>query len=494
MCKKENKHKKILTEAEAAIENETSITPSIKIIFKLLISLNLELISTIKELKNTIKELTKKLNLNSKNSSKPPSSDQSPRGNRNDKDTGKKPGGQSGRKGTTLKKVSNPDNIQNHKLQGKCSCGQSLSKLNSYGYATRQVWDLLINTIITEHRAHRAICTCGKKHKANFPKNVTNNTQYGDKIKAIASYFSQYQLIPFERTKEMFKDIFNLDLSAGTVCNANTTLATNLDIFDKKLKEALASSEVNHSDETGINIAGKNNYLHVLSNKAFTLLYPHKNRGHVAIDEMAILPDYKGVLVHDFYRAYYKYNCRHAYCGSHLIRELIFSEEQEEQNWAKKLRILLQIANNLKRKNRLSESIIDRIESYYSKILLAALIECPLPIKRKIELKNKKIKFKSAKKTKSRCLLERFRDYRSDILRFLYDPLVPFTNNLAERDLRMAKVHQKISGCFRTINGARTYARIRSYISTIKKQNLNVIDGIIDTLSSSDNTLNQLFG
>ncbi len=414
MKEKNTDIEKSLKSAKEFIETDKSLSPASKAIFELLLALVVELLET-------VKELNKKLNLDSKNSSKPPSSDRFSRGDRKSgTKKGRKPGGQKGRKGSTLRKVENPDKIKNHHPRGKCRCGTKLAKLESQGYSTRQVWDLLIQTIITEHRAHQVICTCGETHRASFPNNVSNNTQYGEQIKAIATYFSQYQLIPFERAREMFKDIFNLDISAGTVCNANTTLAKRLDLFDSKVKEALAVSDVDHSDETGVNIAGKNNYLHVLSNETYTFLYPHKNRGRKAMNEMGVLPRFNGILMHDFYKPYLKYNCDHSFCGSHLIRELIFSEEQEEQHWAKKMKQLLQVSNYLRNKKRLSPDRVNRLESRYSDILLMANKECPPPERKETKRKGRVSLFKKEKKSKSRCLLERFRDYRDDILRLSF--------------------------------------------------------------------------
>jgi transposase len=477
-----------LSAAKEAIEKDKSLSPSMKAIFNLLTQMNLELLTT-------VQELNKKLNLTSKNSSKPPSSDRFPKGDSKKSGKGKrKPGGQKGRKGSTLRKVENPNEVKDHKPKGKCKCGTSVSALESTGYVSRQVWNLLIKTIITEHRVHKVTCSCGQQHKGSFPRGVINNTQYGDSIKAIASYLSQYQLIPPERTQEMFKDVFNLEISPGTVCNTNTFFYNKLEGFEAEVKETLFRSKINHSDETGINIAGKNKWLHVLSNEYYTYLHASEKRGQEGMNEMEILPQYKGVLIHDFFRAYFKYDCTHVFCGSHLIRELLFSEEQDKKRWARKMRQLLQISNKLRNKRRLSDSWVDKIESWYSRILLMGNKESPPPKVNEVKRKGKISLFGRKKKTKSRCLLERLRDYRKGVLMFLYDSLIPFTNNLAERDLRMAKVHQKISGCFRSISGARVYARIRSYISTLKKQKINVMDGIVDALSGSDLTLKQLFG
>jgi transposase len=369
-------------------------------------------------------------------------------------------------------------------LQGKCSCGIKLSKLEVQGFQSRQVWDVLIETIITEHRAVQATCDCGKKHCADFPKNIKNHTQYGESVKAISAYLSQYQLIPFERTQEIFEDLFSLNISQGTICNTNEKLFNSLVQFENDLKVILGRNDnennnVKHADETGINIAGKTSYLHVLSNKFYTFLFAHKGRGHKAIDAMGVLANYSGILMHDFYSAYFKYPCQDIFCGAHLVRELTFSEEQEGHRWAHQLkRFLLDLNSFIRDYGIPTSKEQDLLEREYSEILYRGHIQCPPPKIREIKRKGRTSLKRKDKRSKSRCLLERFKNYRKGILLFMYDLKVPFTNNLAERDLRMAKVHEKISGCFRNIKGARIHARIRSFISTMKKQKLSIIDGM----------------
>jgi len=441
----------------------------------------------IHDLRHIITDLLNKSALNSDNSSKPPSSDDPNK----DKSEGKKKsnnpiGGQEGHEGTTLKRTENPDVIKDHYPDGTCQCGCSLVGLESQRYTSRQVIDIIIKTETTEHRSHEVTCSCcGKAYQGAFPDGVNNHVQYSNGVKAIVSYLSKYQEIPFERLEEALKDIFGIDISQGTLCNTNETLFNKLAIFEEKLKAILKKASLLHADESWINVLGKKLYLHVLSNENYTFLYPHAKRGRVAIDEMGVLIEYLGILVTDFYSSYLSLVLIiHAFCCAHLVRELDYSEDRDRQFWAKKMRQLLLYANYLKTKGQFSEAKIAAIERSYSDIIEKGLIECPPPDNPKGE--------KRVKKSKSRNLLERFDKHRKGILLFIHDPKVPFTNNLAERDLRPSKVHQKISGCFRSLKGAKIAARIRSYISTLKKQSINVMDGLKDIFSEQNVIMNQL--
>jgi transposase len=462
MTKKKSEIDQNLKLARKVIDSDKTLSPAIKAIFELLFSL--------------VTELIKQRNVNSKNSSTPPSQDPFRKKSKSSGSTRTKTNSD----GETLRKIESPDKVIDHFPKGHCICGTSLKRSKSLSFRSRQVWDLIIKTEVQEHRVHDVQCTCGRSHSGSFPLGVVNNAQYSEKVRAIASYLSQYQLIPVERTQEVFRDIFGLNIATGTICNSNSALFHKLSSFEEKLRDTLVNTEVCHSDETGINVAGKINYLHVFSSQYHTFLSAHETRGRKALDEMGLLTRFKGVLVHDFYSVYWQFKCRHAFCGSHLIRELIFSEEEEDQYWAKKMRQLMQYSNYLKKKGRLTLSVREHIYKAYDEILLVANMECPRGKKRK--------------RSKSRCLLDRFVLRQRDILRFLRYSEVPFTNNLAERDLRMAKVHQKISGCFRSLQGARVYARIRSYISTIKKQKINILEGIVDAFKGSFLTQNRLFG
>ena len=480
--------KKATEEVKQFLTSDTDLSPSAKTMFALLMTV----ISLMSE---TINELNKKLGLNSKNSSKPPSSDPFGGGKGSRKPKGRKGENKKSKKNNgALKKKENPDEVKTHKLKGQCNnCGHDLSQLTPCGLISRQVWDIIIKYFIVEHQAEQAVCLCGKKHTANFPEGVSNHIQYSDQVKALASYFSQYQMIPFERVQEIFKDLFNLPLSEGTIFNSNSQMYNQLDRFSEQVKKALINGRLGHVDETKINIAGKLKNLHVFSNDAYTYLEAHEKRGHQAMDEIGILPFFKGVLVHDCFSAYFKYDCNHALCGCHLLRELTFCEDMVGSRWAHEMRTFLEDLNELLKGGGLSQEEKDSLESEYSTILLRGQLECPPPKVEEIKRKNKGLLFIKEKKTKSRILLERLKEKRKEILNFMHNPLVLFTNNLGERDLRMSKVQQKISRCFRSIKNANINARIRSYISTLKKQDISVLEGLANALAQTNPTLRQLF-
>ncbi len=409
--------------------------------------------------------LINRLGLNSKNSSTPPSKDPN-REKTKRESTGKKQGGQKGHVGKTLKKVDNPNNIENIFVDKN-----SLPK-GSYefvGFESRQVFDLDISVNITEYRAEILKNEKGEKFTAPFPKGVTNNVQYGNSVKAHAVYLSQYQLLPYNRIEEYFSDQIGLPLSAGTIANFNKKTFQNLVSFEKFLKLELTTGNILHADETGININGKQHWLHGNTNENWTYLFPHKKRGKEAMDEMGVLLEYQGALVHDHWKPYYQYHdIVHNLCNAHHLRELERAYEQDNQKWAKKLQELLLKMNAEVNKEggKLNEKESSKWKDEFRTILKEANKECPPPKKPpKKERKRGRLK-----RSKSRNLLERLCDYESDTLRFMDHVDIPFTNNLGERDIRMTKVQQKISGCFRSFDGAKCFCRIRSYISSARKQ------------------------
>jgi len=241
------------------------------------------------------------------------------------------------------------------------------------------------------------------------------------------------------------------------------------------LKQALVSASVMHADETGINIDGKKHWLHCHSNSELTYFYAHARRGCEAMDEMGVLPDFSGVLCHDHWKPYYRYSCSHALCNAHHLRELERAWEQDEQQWAKQMQKLLCEMNTavLDAGGRLEPGDSAAFRKRYRQLLLDADVECPPPDESKREGRRGRLK-----RSKSRNLLERLRDYEDDVLRFMEIEAVPFTNNQAENDVRMTKVHQKISGCFRSFDGARCFCLCRSYISTCRKQGISASDAL----------------
>jgi len=407
--------------------------------------------------------LANRLNLNSTNSSKPPSSDPN-RKKRTRNKTNKKAGGQKGHLGTTLKKIDNPDKVKLIKVdRRKLPPGQ----YRQAGFDARQVFDIDISRVVTEYRAQILEDDNGKQFIAPFPEGVTKAVQYGTGLKAHSVYMSQFQLVPYNRIQDYFADQLHIPVSDGSIFNFNKEAFGLLDDFEILAKNELAASAVAHVDETGINIGGDRRWLHCASNDLWTHYYPHEKRGKVAMDCIGILPRFKGVLCHDHWKPYYKYDCTHALCNAHHLRELTRAWEQDGQQWAYNLQNLLETINS---KVNDAGGILDPQESEkyrlkYRTILKQGEIECPEPSR-----PQKKGKRGRIKRSKSRNLLERLRDFEQDALRFMDNELVAFTNNLGENDIRMTKVQQKISGCFRSMDGAKIFCRIRGYLSTCRKQ------------------------
>jgi transposase len=409
--------------------------------------------------------LANRLNLNSTNSSKPPSSDPNRKKKPKSK-TGNKPGGQKGHVGTTLKKVDDPDKIKVIKVD------RSILPTGQYrqvGFESRQVFDIDISRVVTEYRAQILEDANGSQFVAPFPEGVNKAAQYGTGLKAHSVYMSQFQLIPYNRIQDYFADQLSIPISEGSIFNFNMEAFRLLDDFEGQVKNKLATSDLAHADETGINIGGKRHWLHCVSNQDWTFYHPHEKRGIDAMVDMGILPEFNGILCHDHWKPYYKIHCTHALCNAHHLRELTRAFEQDDQKWAQALSNLLVTINNkvIDAGGVLDAKDARKYRLEYNKIIKQGEIECPEPDRPKKKGKRGRIK-----KSKSRNLLERLRDYENDTLRFMENALVPFSNNLGENDIRMTKVQQKISGCFRSIDGARIFCLVRSYLSTCRKQGI----------------------
>lgn len=445
-----------IIETERLLAEEKNISPALKSMFKVLLLI--------------VKLLVNQRGLNSRNSSKPPSADPN-REKKSKEKSNKRPGGQKGRIGKNLKKFDTPDEIKELKIdRNSLPAGEYIEK----GYESRQLVNIKISRHITEYRAQVLTDKSGKKYVAEFPKYITRPVQYGSDLKAHAVYMSQFQLIPYARIGDYFSDQLHIPVSAGSLCNFNQEAYLLLERFDNIVRNKLIESELIHADETGINVNGKRIWLHNASNEQWTHFFPHEKRGTDAMDEIGILPKFKGILCHDHWKPYYRYNCEHALCNAHHLRELDRVCGQDKQNWAKKLKeLLIQINNSVKeRGNILSNEISDSYRKQYRSILLEAEKECPPPVDTG-EKKRGRIK-----RSKARNLLERLNNYEQDVLLFMDNSVVPFTNNRGERDIRMTKVQQKISGCFKTIEGAETFCRIRSYLSTCQKNDVKPTEAL----------------
>ncbi|GFP43801.1 transposase, partial [Candidatus Hakubella thermalkaliphila] len=427
----------------------------------------------IKVLEEKLKVLEERLAQNSRNSSKPPSSDGPdkpaprtlrPRGEH-------KPGGQPGHKGYSLKMVEKPDHTVLHRVDQCEKCGRSLKKKEAMNIERRQVFDIPpVKIEVTEHQAEIKECLCGHLNKAAFPENITAPAQYGQDIIARAVYLRDYQLLPSERTCEVLRDFFSCGMGEGTLNNATSKCSLVLEEPLEQIKQHLTKSPVVNFDETGCRVDGKKQWLHVAGTKNLTYYQIHPKRGSEAMDEIGILPNFEGTAIHDFWKPYFKYSCKHGLCNAHHLRELTFVYEEQGQVWAKHMiDRLLDIKKVVDEARNVTDSLpeeqIQEFEEHYEKILKEGYLANPLPKK----TTSHKKKRGRRKKSKSRNLLERLDHHREKALAFMYDFSVPFDNNLGERDERMMKVQQKISGCFRSEDGGKVFSRIRSYISTARK-------------------------
>jgi len=437
----------------------------------------------IAELEERIKSLEDQKNKNSHNSSKPPSTDtfQKIKGQR--KSSGKPVGGQKGHKGHTLEMTDKPDHVIVHPVTQCESCGRSLCDAKAESYERRQVFDLPpIKVEVYEHQAERKICpNCGCFNKATFPEEVAYPVQYGTRLKSVATYLNQYQLMPFDRLSEAFVDLFSHRLSQSTLIDINRTCYDFLEPVEEVIKQQLIASPVICLDETGMRIEGTRKWCHVVSTPNLTYYAANASRGSKANEDMGILPVYSGTAMHDGWSSYFKFNCKHALCNSHNLRDLTFVHEVDNQNWAKNLiSHLIDIKTVVDSRKPIDSKLdIDEIKEFeerYDYITEKSKLENPPPASSNSQLMGKKRGRK--KKTKAQNLMERLQKYRREVLAFVYDLEVPFDNNLAERDIRMMKVQQKISGTFRSWEGARIFCRIRGYISTVKKKSISVIDAI----------------
>ena len=438
----------------------------------------------IEQLERRIQELEAIIKKDSHNSSKPPSSDgYRKRPVKQEKKSGRKPGGQKGHEGNTLRMVSNPDKVVVHKVDVCGSCGKSLKREKVIEYDKRQVFDIPpIKVEVTEHRAEIKACDrCGEVSAAVFPEGITHKAQYGNRLKAYAVYIKNYGLLSYERAAELFEDLFSVPLSSGTLVNIDRNISERLEGVAERIKQNIIASSIAHFDETGMRIEGKLHWLHVAGTNELTYYMPHQKRGSVATDQIGILPIYGGKAIHDGWKSYFNYGCDHVLCNAHHIRELTFIYEQYAQKWAKSMiDFLLEVKEKREKSRRrgFDPETIKEYENRYRRIITAGMLANPPPVE---DTQRKKRGRK--KKSKALNLVERLREHEEATLSFMYDFSVPFDNNLAERDIRMMKVQQKISGTFRSFEGALSFCRIRSYISTVKKQGMNVIAAIQDAFA-----------
>jgi transposase len=413
-------------------------------------------------------------NLNSRNSSKPPATDPN-RMKPTRKKSDKKPGGQPGHRGSTLQTYDDPDFIEVLSVDRRCL---PKGQYHDEGFEVRQVVDIDIARIVTEYRAQVLIDDHGKRFVASFPETVTRPIQYGSQIKAHSVYLSQFQLLPYQRIQDYFKDQLGIPLSTGSIVNFNLDAASR--VVDSGasniIRQQLQQASVMHVDETGININATGHWLHCASTPLWTQYSAHRKRGTEAMMDGEVIPVFQGVLCHDHWKPYYTYDqCDHALCNAHHLRELGRAFDQDDQRWAGEMqKLLITIKQAVDAAGgSLPPEQSKPFRRRYRRILAQGDVESPPPDEQQRNGKRGRLK-----RTKSRSLLERLRQFEDDTLRFMVVAEVPFTNNLGENDIRMTKVQQKISGCFRSIEGAENFCLIRGYLSTCRKQKVSASEAL----------------
>ena len=450
-----------------------------------LVDIVLLLQNHISELSERVQKLEDQAAKESRNSSKPPSSDglKKPRTRSLRRADGRKPGGQEGHKGHTLEMTETPDQIEMHHLDHCPECATGLSTVAVNSHMRRQVFDIPpVQLEVTEHQAEIKQCPgCHRQVRADFPADVTQPVQYGPRFKAKASYLNSYQLIPIARTCELLGDFYGHAPAWGFVASANQAVeAGSAPALAEIVRQLLAAKVVNF-DETGLRVAGQLHWLHSASTELLTWFGLHLKRGQEAMRDLGILPLFTGWAVHDHWASYLKFIlCNHTFCNAHHLRELQFVTDQYQQPWADEMATLLcdikaEVAETAATTATLSPARLSHYETEYDAILQRGFELNPPP-------ERPPGKRGRPKQSSPKNLLDRLEKHKPGVLAFMYDFDVPFDNNLAERDIRMVKVKQKISGAFRTFAGAQTFCAIRSYISTVRKQGGNVISALYDAL------------
>lgn len=423
-----------------------------------------------------VSELKGRLAKDSHNSSKPPSSDglRKPKSLR--QASGKKPGGQKGHPGSTLRQVAMPDHVIEHSPPEICECGLSLAV--GAVVETRQVMELPPLAVeVTEHRCLSVTCTCGKVHRGEFPHGITEAIQYGPRLKALAVYLTQYQLLPMRRSAELIEELFGAPISAASIATYVRQSAAHLAQTVEGIKAGVQAAAVVHFDESGLRVKGGLAWLHTAATTWLSWYGHHARRGLVAMEKFGILPDFMGVAVHDGLAAYRDYDCLHGLCNAHHLRELVWLDETLGQSWSADMIAVLLDAKAAVELAKTQQQVVRAAQvAEFRKRFDTAVADGLLlnPPKPAIEGRRRPVKQSPATN-----LLLRLRRYTDDVLRFLTDPAVPFDNNLAERAIRMPKLKQKVSGCFRSPQGADDFCTIRSYLATMRKQCSPLFDSLV---------------
>ena len=433
------------------------------------------------ELSQENQRLHDRLNKNSSNSSLPPSSDRFARQKRSlRKKSGKKVGGQPGHPGQTLCMQQEPDEILIHGVKRCQQCQADLEQVESLGQERRQVIQLpLKRTVVVEHRTESKCCPhCGTLTQAAFPQEVQAPIQYGTDIAAVGVYLIQDKLLPYERASELLSDLLGWPIGVAALGRWTARCGENLGGVEEQTKQALREAEVLHHDETGFYVKGQRWWMHTTSTKTLTHYTVHRKRGRDALEAIDILAHFHGTSIHDGFSSYWAYGCLHGLCNVHHLRELKYQAEEKQQSWARDLMsVLLEMKQAVQQAKEAQLTCLaaghrGQLVAKYEAAIAAGYAANPPDPPPKVLKRGRRAQ------SKARNLLDRLCKHQDAVLRFLDDFAVPFDNNLAEQDLRMVKVQQKVSGCFRSEQGAQAFARIRGYISTLRKQGLQVLSAL----------------
>jgi transposase len=438
-----------------------------------------------------IKTLEGQLAKDSHNSSLPPSSDRFVRVPKSlRKKSGKKPGGQHGHRGHHLPQVEALDEVLIHPVERCERCQHDLCGQKASLPERRQVIDLPAKRLwVTEHRVEEKQCpVCYHLTRAPFPASVSAPAQYGTGIQTLATYLVEGQAVPYARASQLLQELLGVQLSAGSIATFVKTCHEQLAEVETGLKAALVKTNVIHQDETGLRVGTTGWWVHVCSTDRLTHYAAHPSRGSKALNAIGIAPQFRGTSVHDGWKSYQSYSFTQAWCNVHHLRELTFIEEELKQAWAGTMKeLLLEMKAEKERAQTLGQHELDllvlaRLLCRYDALLAEGYLANPPPLPPKKSEQGKR-KPGRAKQNPARNLLDRFSQGKWAVLRFLLDFAVPFDNNQAERDLRMIKVQQKVSGCFRTEQGVAMFCRIRSYLSTLRKQGFALFPALDHTLA-----------
>ena len=433
----------------------------------------------IADLRVEVADLRERLGRNPRNSSMPPSAElftKPPAPSRAERRAAaRKQGKQPGAPGKHLAQVTDPDAVVTHAPEACSSCGSGLGDAEVVDVESRQVFDLPeIRLVVTEHTAQKRRCSCGATTKASFPPVATAPACYGPGIRALASYLAVHQHLPAERMAQLFSDVLAAPVSVGALATMVTEAAGALRPFLEATRSLLQHAPAVHFDETGGRVEGSLHWVHSASTDLLTLLECHKNRGRIAMDDLGVIGEIAGVAVHDGWKPYRHYDVAHALCNAHHLRELLAVGVGWDQGWANDLADLLREAKRTVESARadgadhLDAATLHSIRVRYGQLVAKGFSANPEP----------EVGKRAGYEKKAFNLLKRLDTHRADVLRFTVDFAVPFDNNQAERDIRMVKLQQKISGSWRTLTGAKQFCAIRSYVSTMRKHDADVLSGL----------------